>query len=60
LTWWGQGVTAEVASGTILFADEVRQGRRGSYTVPRGFYGVPDAKRVEEAILELRNSAADG
>ncbi|MDP6814583.1 MAG: hypothetical protein QF582_15315 [Alphaproteobacteria bacterium] len=47
-------------SGTILFADEVRQGRRGSYTVPRGFYGVPDAKRVEEAILELRNSAADG
>lgn len=45
-------------SGNVIFAEDVRQGRRGTYTVPRGFYGVPEAKRVEEAVLDLQKAAA--
>ena len=43
-------------SGNVIFAEEIRQGQNGRSTKPRGFYGVPDAKRVEEAIAKLRNS----
>ena len=43
-------------SGNVIFAEEIRRGQDGTTTKPRGFYGVPDAKRVEEAILGLRNS----
>ena len=43
-------------SGNVLFAEETRRGKNGTYTVPRGFYGVPDAIRVEEAVVKLRNS----
>jgi len=43
-------------SGNVIFAEEIRQTQNGTSTKPRGFYGVPDAKRVEEAIAKLRNS----
>ena len=48
-------------SGNVIFAEEIRRHREsllndGTTTTPRGFYGVPDAKRVEEAIAKLRNS----
>ena len=44
------------SSGNVIFAEEIRRSRDGTTTTPRGFYGVPDAKRVEEAIAKLRNS----
>jgi len=43
-------------SGNIIFAEDIRRGRRGNHTVPRGLYGVGEAKRVEAAILDLRNA----
>lgn len=46
-------------TGNVLFAEDIRRGKNGNYTVPRGFYGVPEAKRVEETLLDLqRNSTA--
>ncbi len=47
-------------SGNIIFAEEERRGKNGTYMVPRGFYGVPEAMRVEEAVMELRNSGDGG
>ena len=43
-------------SGNVIFAEETAGSGEDSFTMPRGFYGVPDAKRVEEAIAKLRNS----
>ncbi len=43
-------------SGNVIFAEEARRGRNGIYMVPRGFYGVSDAMRVEEAVIKLRKS----
>ena len=43
-------------SGNVTFAEEARRGRNGIYMVPRGFYGVSDAMRVEEAVIKLRKS----
>lgn len=44
-------------TGNIFFGEDIRRGRHGPYRVKRGFYGVPEVRRVEEAILELRNSS---
>ncbi len=43
-------------SGNVIFAEEERRGRNGTYMMPRGFYGVPDVMRVEEAVMKLRKS----
>ena len=48
--------TKSDGSGNVIFAEEIKGSGEDSYTKPRGFYGVPDAKRVEEAIAKLRNS----
>jgi hypothetical protein len=50
--------TSSDGSGNIFFADELHHGRNGPYRVKRGFYGIPEAKRVEEAILELKKAVA--
>jgi hypothetical protein len=52
--------TKQDGSGNVIFAEDIRQGKRGTYTVPRGFYGVPDARRVEEAVLDLQKLAHGG
>ena len=46
-------------SGNVIFAEEERRGKNGTYMVPRGFYGVPEAMRVEDAVMQLRNSGAN-
>jgi hypothetical protein len=46
-------------SGNVIFAEDVRQDEGRSYKVPRGFYGIPEAKRVEEAVIALRDSVRD-
>ena len=48
--------TKSDGSGNVIFAEETSGSGEDSFTMPRGFYGVPDAKRVEEAIAELRKS----
>ncbi len=47
-------------SGNVIFAEEERRGKNGTYMVPRGFYGVPEAMRVEESVIKLRNSGDEG
>ena len=45
-------------SGNLIFAEEIRTGRKKStYTVPRGFYGINDVKRVEHALQELKSNS---
>ncbi len=47
-------------SGNIVFRDDLKSGSRGSsYTVPRGFFGIPDVRRVEEQVMKLRDSDGD-
>ena len=48
--------TKSDGSGNVIFAEVMRRSQDGTTTKTRGFYGVSDAKRVEEAIAELRNS----
>ena len=48
--------TKSDGSGNVIFAEEERRGRNGTYMMPRGFYGVPNAMQVEEAVMKLRKS----
>ena len=41
-------------SGNIIFSEDVKRGRRGSYLVPRGFYGITEVRRIEEEIEKLK------
>ena len=45
-------------TGTLLFSQSEMRGSRGTMrTVAEGFYGVPEPRACEEALLELKASA---
>jgi hypothetical protein len=45
-------------TGTLLFSQSEMRGSRGTMrTVSEGFYGVPEPRACEEALLELKASA---
>ncbi len=46
--------------GDVIFREEERYGSRGRVRIQKiGFFGIPEVRRVEEAVRKLKDSADD-